>query len=277
MKGEIRQVSYDRELGLEACFFEGISQPFPPHFHEYYVVGFIESGRRRLSVCGKEFTAEAGDILLFNPRDNHFCRGLDGSTLTYGAFNIKPDVMEKLVSETAGIRKPLRFSENFVRDGDLFLSMKKLHEAVMCPQEHTAVSEKEELFLMTFSRLIEEYSERSENEARAVPEHRAETEKACLYMRENFSEHISLDKLCRLTALSRAALVRMFAKEKGISPYRYLENIRLEAAKRFLEQGETPVEAALKTGFSDQSHFTNFFRSYIGLTPKQYGNIFKTR
>lgn len=299
MKDEIRQVSYDRELGLEACFFEGISQPFPPHFHEYYVVGFIESGRRRLSVCGKEFTAEAGDILLFNPRDNHFCRGLDGSTLTYGAFNIKPNVMEKLVSEITGIRKPLRFSENLVRDGDLFLSMKKLHEAVMRPQENTycrrnfadksnslsgrekasvsALHEKEELFLLTFSRLIEEYSERSENAARGVPEHRAETEKACLYMRENFSEHISLDKLCRLTALSRAALVRAFAKEKGISPYRYLENIRLEAAKRFLEQGETPVEAALKTGFSDQSHFTNFFRSYIGLTPKQYGNIFKMR
>lgn len=276
LKGEIRQVSYDRELELEACFFEGISQPFPPHFHEYYVVGFIESGRRRLSVCGKEFTAETGDILLFNPRDNHFCRGLDGSTLTYGAFNIKPDVMEKLASETAGIRKPLRFSENLVRDGDLFLSMKKLHEAVMRPQEHTA-AEKEELFLLTFSRLIGEYSERSENAARDVPEHRTETEKACLYMHENFSEHISLDKLCRLTALSRAALVRTFAKEKGISPYRYLENIRLEAAKRFLEQGETPVEAALKTGFSDQSHFTNFFRSYIGLTPKQYGNIFKTR
>ncbi|MDE5576153.1 MAG: AraC family transcriptional regulator [Oscillospiraceae bacterium] len=299
MKGEIRQVSYDRELGIEACFFEGISQPFPPHFHEYYVVGFIESGRRRLSVCGKEFTAETGDILLFNPRDNHFCRGLDGNTLTYGAFNIKSEAMEKLASKTAGIREPLRFSENLVRDGDLFLSVKRLHEAVMRPQENilcchnftgkanslprrekvsaTALHEKEELFLLTFSRLIAEYSERSENEARAVPERRVETEKACLYMQENFSEHISLDKLCRLTALSRAALVRSFAKEKGISPYRYLENIRLEAARRFLEQGEAPVEAALKTGFSDQSHFTNFFRSYIGLTPKQYGNIFKTR
>lgn len=299
MKGEIRRVLYDRELGIEACFFEGISQPFPPHFHDYYVVGFIESGRRRLSVCGKEFTAEAGDILLFNPRDNHFCRGLDGNTLTYGAFNIKSEVMKKLASKTEDIRKPLRFSKNLVRDRDLFFSMKRLHEAVMSPQENilcrhnftgkanslpirekvsvTALHEKEELFLLTFSRLAEEYSERSENAARADPEYRAETEKACLYMRENFSEHISLDTLCRLTALSRAALVRSFAKEKGISPYRYLENIRLEAAKRFLEQGETPVDAALKTGFSDQSHFTNFFRSYIGLTPKQYGNIFKTR
>lgn len=277
MKSEIRRVFYDKELGIEACFFERISQPFPPHFHEYYVIGFIESGRRKLSVRGKELTAGAGDILIFNPLDNHFCRGLDGGTLTYGAFNIKADVMRETVCELTGNGELPHFTENVIRDTDLFFSLKKLHEAVMYPREHTVGFEKEELFLLTFSQLMGEYSECPEKADRAVPECRAEIEKACLYMRENFPEHISLDTLCRLTALSRAALVRSFAKEKGITPYRYLENIRLNAAKQLLERGEPPVEAALKTGFSDQSHFTNFFKAYIGLTPKQYGNIFRPR
>lgn len=133
--------------------------------------------------------------------------------------------------------------------------------------------EKEELFLLTFSQLICEYSRAAENPA---PDCREEIEEACLFMSENFSDRVSLEQLCKLTALSRSALVRAFTKEKGISPYRYLENIRLNAAKRLLEQGESPVNAALKTGFSDQSHFTNFFKSYIGLTPKQYCNIFKS-
>lgn len=277
LKSEIRRVSYDKGLNIEACLFEGISQPFPPHFHEYYVIGFIESGRRKLSVCGKDLTAETGDILLFNPRDNHFCCDLDGNTLTYGAFNIKPETVEKLAFELTESRVPLRFSENLIRDDDLFFSLKKLHKAVMELETHAVGFEKEELFLLTFSQLIGEYSCRCESMENTVPECRAEIEKACLYMRENFPERISLDDLCRLTALSRAALVRAFAKEKGITPYRYLENIRLDAAKRFLENGDSPVEAALKTGFSDQSHFTNFFKSYIGLTPKQYGSIFKTR
>ena len=271
MKKEVRKIFFDEELRLEAYLFEGVSQPFPPHFHEYYVIGFIESGRRQLSVCGREYTAAEGDILLFNPLDNHSCFGADGDTLTYGAFNIKPDVMGKLSAELAQIREPTRFSENLIRDGDLFFSLKKLHKLIF---DGSAGFEREELFLLTFSQLIGEYSQAAEN---TESDCCGEIEEACLYMAENFSERISLETLCKLTALSRAALVRAFTREKGISPYRYLENIRLNAAKRLLEQGASPLDAALQTGFSDQSHFTNFFKAYIGLTPKQYCNIFKDK
>jgi len=35
------------------------------------------------------------------------------------------------------------------------------------------------------------------------------------------------------------------------------------------------MEVAFQTGFSDQSHFSNFFKKLIGLTPKQYMKIFE--
>ncbi len=44
MQKEIRTVCYDEDLHLEAYRFEGIVQPFPNHFHDYYVIGFIEAG-----------------------------------------------------------------------------------------------------------------------------------------------------------------------------------------------------------------------------------------
>jgi transcriptional regulator GlxA family with amidase domain len=53
-----------------------------------------------------------------------------------------------------------------------------------------------------------------------------------------------------------------------------LENIRINEAKKLLEQGVPPVDAALQTGFSDQSHFTNFFNMFIGLAPGIYRDIF---
>ena len=43
-----------------------------------------------------------------------------------------------------------------------------------------------------------------------------------------------------------------------------------------MEQGIAPVDAAAMAGFSDQSHFTNFFKEFIGLTPRQYQKIFTT-
>jgi len=56
MKKEIRTVVYDDELHIEAYRFEGIVQPFPNHFHEYYVIGFVEDGERVLSCKNQEYT-----------------------------------------------------------------------------------------------------------------------------------------------------------------------------------------------------------------------------
>lgn len=85
---------------------------------------------------------------------------------------------------------------------------------------------------------------------------------------------IYLDQICHLEGLSKSTLLRAFTKFKGVTPYSYLQNIRIGEAKKLLEQGLPPVEAALQTGFSDQSHFTNYFNRYIGLAPGVYREIF---
>ena len=48
----------------------------------------------------------------------------------------------------------------------------------------------------------------------------------------------------------------------------------LARPKKLLEQGISPVEAALLVGFSDQSHFTNQFVRYTGVSPGAYREIF---
>jgi transcriptional regulator GlxA family with amidase domain len=50
--------------------------------------------------------------------------------------------------------------------------------------------------------------------------------------------------------------------------------IRINEAKKLLESGVSSAETAVRTGFSDQSHFTNFFNMFIGLPPGAYREIF---
>lgn len=50
MANEVRTVYYDSDLHIEAYRFEGVKQKFPNHFHDYYVIGFIENGKRLL-IC----------------------------------------------------------------------------------------------------------------------------------------------------------------------------------------------------------------------------------
>ena len=87
-------------------------------------------------------------------------------------------------------------------------------------------------------------------------------------------ERISLDVLSEVAGLNKYTLLRKFTQQCGVTPYQYLETLRVNHAKKLLETGVEPAEAAISAGFTDQSHFTRFFKNFIGLTPKQYQNIF---
>lgn len=61
MKNEKRFVKYDKELQIEAYWFQGILQKFPQHFHEYYVLGFVEkSGLRHMCYDNVDYYITAG-------------------------------------------------------------------------------------------------------------------------------------------------------------------------------------------------------------------------
>ena len=269
MQKEIRTVCYDDDLHLEAYRFEGIVQPFPNHFHDYYVIGFIEAGTRCLSCKGKEYTVSQGNILLFHPNDSHSCVQCDGKTLDYRGLNIPKETMLSLAEELTGQRGLLGFSENVIKNDELNLYLHSLHQMIMDGGE---AFEKEEMLMLFISLLVEQYGQPFE---KCIPECSEEMENSCTFMEEHFAEHITLDDLCKCTGLSKSTLLRAFTKSKGVTPYRYLQTVRIGKAKELLEQGVTSVDAAIQTGFSDQSHFSNFFHMFIGLSPAAYRRIFK--
>lgn len=269
MEQETRTVKYDPELKVEAYSFKGIMQKFPNHFHDYYVIGFIESGERCLSCKNRKYTVEPGDLLLFNPRDNHTCEQIDGRTLDYRCINVHPETMSKAAFEITGKEYLPYFSPAVIFHSELASLLRELHMIIM---EEEKDFRKEEIFFFLLEQLIEEFSE--EGIEQSGPEENRETKIICNYLEKNYMKNITLDELSGLTGLSKYYLLRSFTKQKGISPYRYLETIRIDRAKKLLEQGVLPIEAALQTGFADQSHFSNFFKKFIGLTPKQYMNIF---
>lgn len=266
---EQRHVYYDHDLKIEAYNLSGIVQKFPNHFHDYYVIGFIEGGRRHLWCKGKEYDTSPGDLILFNPRDNHYCAPIDGENLDYRCVNIPVDVMTDAVKEITGLKYVPRFTCNVVYQSDITDSLNTLYLAIL---RHAPRFEKEEALFFLLEQVLSEYAvpEREKDTSISMPQ----IQTLCDYMEEHFAEGISLDDLLSMTDFGKSYLLRCFTRQVGVSPYRYLQTVRLAKAKKFLEQGIPPVEAADMAGFSDQSHFTNFFKEFIGLTPKQYQRIF---
>lgn len=270
MRKETRTAVFDEELHIEAYSFEGIVKPFPNHFHDHYVIGIVENGTRELSCNNLRYTLSAGDMLLLCPGDSHGCVQTDGGTLDYRALNIPKDIMSKLSREITGNSSP-RFSRNVLSDADIADNFRLLHKMIMCG---SGEFEKEEALLILISSLIKLAGE----PFLECVSHRYEAiEHACRFMNEHYSDHITLDKLCEFCGLSKSTLLRSFTKAKGVTPYRYLQAIRIGKAKELLEQGAKAADVALETGFSDQSHFTNYFDMFIGLPPTAYTRIFRDK
>ena len=234
-----------------------------------FMIGFIESGTHCLSCKNKEYTVGQGNILLFNPNDNHSCVQCDGEAFDYRGLNISKETMLSLVEEVTGQRELLGFSENVIKNDELNIYLHSLHQSIM---EGSKEFEKEEMLLLLISLLIEQYGQPYEG---CIPECREEIERTCVFMSAHFAEHISLENLCKCSGLSKSTLLRAFTRSKGVTPYRYLQIVRIDKAKEMLEQGVPLVDAAIRTGFSDQSHFSNFFHMFIGLSPAAYRRIFK--
>lgn len=60
--------------------------------------------------------------------------------------------------------------------------------------------------------------------------------KVCEFLEKNFDKNISLDMLSNIINLSKYHLLRSFTKETGITPYGYLETVRIEKLKFFLKK-----------------------------------------
>lgn len=266
-----KSIVYDEGLRIEACHFKGNRQPFPNHFHEYYVIGLIENGKRSLSCKNQKYELIKGNIILFNPGDNHACIQSNDETLEYRSFHISRDVMLDLAEEITDQRTLPIFSENVILEKELNDCLRALHQMVM---DRSSDFKKEEYLLFLLSALIQKFGQSS---LHTLPEYRQEIENACTFIRQHFRERLSLEQICLAASLSKSTLLRAFTKEKGITPYRYLETIRISEARALLRQGVSPAEVAVQTGFSDQSHFTNYFTSFIGLAPGVYRDIFSSK
>ncbi len=100
------------------------------------------------------------------------------------------------------------------------------------------------------------------------------------YIELHYQEPVTLATLANETGLSATHLLRIFRDEEGVTPLAYLLRFRIAQAKKLLACGYSIVEAALLTGFYDQSHFTNTFRKLTGITPGRYqrdSKIFQDR
>ena len=97
-----------------------------------------------------------------------------------------------------------------------------------------------------------------------------------IYINENLEKLITLEDLAEVVDLNPSYLSNIFRKTIGISPIKFINRKRIEAAQELLLSSRlTLYEVARKVGFSDEYYFSRVFNKIVGQPPGKYRRMFK--
>lgn len=100
-----------------------------------------------------------------------------------------------------------------------------------------------------------------------------------VWMAENVDRKVTVEMLSERVAMSPRNFARVFAREMGTTPSRYLLQLRVEAARRLLEQTDkAPAQVSFACGFSSTDLMRRAFQRVLGTTPGKYrGHFHRSR
>jgi len=94
----------------------------------------------------------------------------------------------------------------------------------------------------------------------------------------NYQDAATIEELIKDIPSSRRNIVRRFKQVTGITPIEYLQQTRIEAAKRLLEKTNQQMnEIIYSSGYNDPKAFRKVFKKSVGMTPTQYREKFQVR
>ncbi len=252
--------------GVEVRYSSYSAKAFCKHTHAEYSVALIETGRTVFSLGDDTHDAVAGQIALVPPETVHACNPDLNSGLSYRLFYVDCSWLEVVAAEMFGCESILPlFPEPVLDDPELFAMWKALYEATV---EGAGVLEKQSLLVQAVVGLIANHAKLGEVPSPEIDDGAVQKVKA--FLSANLTEKVTLDTLSEVAHLSRYHLLRVFQEAVGLPPHAYQNQLRVNLGKSLLA-GEMPIsEAAVESGFVDQSHFSRVFKQFTGATPKQY-------
>ncbi len=94
---------------------------------------------------------------------------------------------------------------------------------------------------------------------------------ALQYIHNNYAADISLAGVSKTVNLSRYHFSRIFKETTGLTYQSYLNRLRIEQAKKMLDDEALSVtDAGYAVGYTDLTHFERIFKKIVGSSPSQY-------
>ncbi|RJL32170.1 GlxA family transcriptional regulator [Bailinhaonella thermotolerans] len=230
------------------------------------LIGWIASAagrsRRVASVCGGAFLLAAAGLLDGRRAVTHWA-GCERLAREYPRVTVDPDPI-------------------FVRDGNVWTSA-----GITAGMDLALALVEEDLGAETaraIARRLVMFVQRPGGQAQfsaqlaAQAPSREPLRELVAWIAENLDADLSVPALAERAGMSERHFARVFAAQTGRTPAAYVEDVRLEAARRLLETTGTTVDRIARTcGFGTSETMYRVFRRTVGVSPGQYRRHFTSR
>ncbi len=225
---------------------------------DYYLIYLIEGSFEVTTDDGQD-TVGSGEILVIPPRRRYKIH-CSGSRIYFLCAHFTGYDAKKLLDEN-NIKV---FPEKNHLDPNNHLSQrfKTLFEAFAKDDEFR----QRELALLAERLLIE-----AGRAKKKYIENSLTLSKSIRYINENYTEQIKIPFLAQMEAMCLTAYNKRFKAQMGLSPTKYIINLRMRMATELLETSSLSIkEISNMCGYENFNFFARVFKKNIGLSPSEY-------
>ncbi|GAA2494868.1 AraC family transcriptional regulator [Streptomyces longisporus] len=260
-----RHWQYAELPGVDLLRARYIRKEFVRHTHENFVIAAIADGVEVFHHRGADQYAGAGALALVNPDTPHTGRAGVPEGWRYGAVYPSPEVVAEIAAESTFIRGTPGFVSPVLDDP---YTVRLVHQVLRAAEDGNALAA-DTLLRVTVTRLLRlNGGSLPQREVRTAGARIAARARAVL--EERLAEPPTLERLAADFGTSPFALLRAFRDAYGMPPHAWLTDARVRRARRLLDAGTTPAEAAVTVGFTDQPHLNRHFTRIVGVPHGAY-------
>lgn len=273
-------------------FFDSRPSNIMLHHHDFYEIYYLLSGEMDYIVDGRRYALHPGSLLFIAPDELHRPDIAGMKEFERFVLWIDPAFLSLYAESFPGLSgvlsSAIRVSSFLIPDSAQRTAMETLLSSL--EQEDSKQEECRSLMchsiiiqlLIHIWRMLKKHQGVSSSAAAAgvppagndilpTPDISAENLHDVFgYIQEHLSDNLSVSALAERFFFNPNTLARLFKAHAGIPLGEYVRKKRLAAARLYMYQGMSAVQAGSASGFSDYSTFYRAFKREYGVSPKEF-------
>lgn len=265
-----KYVKENFEMNVDEC---GIEQGIPGLGYNYEVlknavIHYVTKGYGTFKFNGKVYTLKQGDIfILLKGMQVEYVASID-DPWEYYWIGFSGSNANEYLNRTSITNSCVANCEENSKIPQIILNMCEISKTYN-PSRSDDILLLKELYSLLYA-LIEEFPKPFEYKDKELHTY---IQDALNFINSNYMHSITVQEIADYVNLSRSYLYKMFIKNLGISPQRYLINLRMYKATLLLKGTKFPIgEVANSVGYSDSLLFSKTFSKHFSMSPLNYRN-----